>query len=167
MGSKELKAVFTAFASFGQAPDSKRMNQSNWKKFCEDSDLTDEKFPAGDIALVFAAVKAKGSNDISYEEFRIGLGRVANKKGASPEDVAASVSAAAPKTDGTTQANVAESLEAKTGTIKDHSGEDVLPVPASKDLKVVFTSFAFLERVNIKIEWVFQTGQNSARIPHS
>jgi len=119
------------------------MNQSNWKKFCEDADLIDEKFTANEVALVFAASKEKGSNDISYKEFRTGLGRVAKKKEASSEDVAASVSGAAPKTDGTTQANVSESLEGKTGNVKDHSGEEVLPVPASKDLKVVFTSFAF------------------------
>merc|ERR1719445_2861085 len=130
--SKELKAVFTAFASFGQAPDSDRMNQSNWKKFCEDADLIDEKFPASDVALVFAASKEKGSNDISDKEFRNGLGRVAKKKEASPEDLGASVSGATPKTEGTTQANVAESLEQNTGAIKDKSGEEIAAAPASK-----------------------------------
>merc|ERR1712087_183711 len=78
--SDELKAVFTSFASFGQAAGSKRMNQSNWKKFCEDADLIDQKFPASDVALVFAASKSKGKNDISYKEFRNALGRVADKK---------------------------------------------------------------------------------------
>lgn len=133
-GSKELNAVFTDFASFGQGSTSKRMTQSNWKKLCEDAKLIDEKFEANDVAIVFSAVKAKGKNDISYGEFRKALGRVAKKKGESADEVAEACSGVKPTTEGTTKGKIKDSLEEKTGVYARGGGSNK---DADKDLSAL------------------------------
>merc|ERR1712083_725160 len=147
--SKDLKVVFTSFAFFGKGEHQDRMGVSNWTKFCEDSALIDEeKFTANDVAVVFAAAKEKGKNDIDYKEFRIALGRVAVKKYSDKQaeeavaEIAEFVKDATPQTKGTTTANVSESLEQKTGNIQDHSGDEIVPVSSSKAISAVFIAFA-------------------------
>lgn len=133
-GSDELKASFTAFASFGTTEGSKRMAFSNWKKICEDAGLIDEKFEANDVATVFAASKAKGKNDISYAQFRKALKRVANKAGLDGDKIAASCIAATPTTEGTTKGKVKASLEEKTGVYARGGGSNK---DADKDLNAL------------------------------
>merc|ERR1712083_1169336 len=147
--SKDLKVVFTSFAFFGKGEHQDRMGVSNWTKFCEDSALIDEeKFTANDVAVVFAAAKEKGKNDIDYKEFRIALGRVAVKKYSDKQaeeavaEIAEFVKDASPQTKSTTTANVSESLEQKTGNIQDHSGDEIVPVSSSKAISAVFIAFA-------------------------
>merc|ERR1719422_1584995 len=118
------------------------MNQSNFKKFCEDAGLIDKKFPKKEVATVFSASKSKGKNDISYNEFRKALGLIASKKGTTPAKVASTSSGVSPQTKGTTKGSVNASLEEKTGSVKKKGKKAVTDVPASNELKAVFTSFA-------------------------
>jgi len=143
-----LSGVFTAFASFGKGSKQKTMGPSNWKKFCKESGIIDDKFTSNDIGIAFAGAKTKGTNVIDLKQFRKALENVAKKKFPS-QDPAASlpelidqVKDCEPGKTGVTKGKVAASLEEKTGAVKDKKKTDVEGVANTDELKATFTTFA-------------------------
>ncbi|KAF6263262.1 putative p25-alpha family protein [Scenedesmus sp. NREL 46B-D3] len=83
----ELKAVYSAFASFG----SSQLEGKNFIKLAKEAKLLSKVLTTVDIDLIFAKVKAKGARKITWPEFVKALDHIAAKKGCAVDEVVAVV----------------------------------------------------------------------------
>jgi hypothetical protein len=81
-GQGVLKKVFDSYNG-----TQKTMEGKSFAKLAKDCKLLDKKVTATDIDLIFAKVKDKSERRITYAQFLKGLEMIAEKKGATADDV--------------------------------------------------------------------------------
>eukprot|EP00200_Dunaliella_tertiolecta_P003493 CAMPEP_0202342964 /NCGR_PEP_ID=MMETSP1126-20121109/3300_1 /ASSEMBLY_ACC=CAM_ASM_000457 /TAXON_ID=3047 /ORGANISM="Dunaliella tertiolecta, Strain CCMP1320" /LENGTH=150 /DNA_ID=CAMNT_0048933989 /DNA_START=230 /DNA_END=682 /DNA_ORIENTATION=- len=98
----DLKASFTAFASYGAGgKEVAEMESKNFFKCIKDSGLIDKALTQTDCDLIFTKVKTKGARKINFAEFCAALEHVAAKKKVSVDEVKNIISSSSAKTTGT------------------------------------------------------------------
>lgn len=78
---KSLQEVFTSFAA------GKEMDGKTFAKLSKDCKLLDKNLTATDVDLIFAKIKDKAARKITFDQFKVGVGHFAAKKGISADDV--------------------------------------------------------------------------------
>eukprot|EP00879_Flechtneria_rotunda_P020781 GHRR01021876.1.p1 GENE.GHRR01021876.1~~GHRR01021876.1.p1 ORF type:complete len:196 (+),score=54.06 GHRR01021876.1:2350-2937(+) len=82
-----LKAIYTAFASFGSSQTCVEMEGKNFIKLCKDTKLLSKALTTTDLDIIYTKAKAKGARKITWTEFLKALDLVAEKKGCSFDEV--------------------------------------------------------------------------------